>query len=122
MTPNAAAPPAAEGTTTVAKTTPATIDAALARSLVDEVVPEVERLRGLEFKRPVPVEVVGDEDVRRHMMDRLEKYGEVYAPGFRIIGWAFGNFGEGFSLGLSSDPRRAAELSDDDLRDNDFPW
>jgi len=44
----------------------------IARGVVDEVMPEVERLRGLEFKQPVPVEVVSDEDLRTYMSKRLD--------------------------------------------------
>lgn len=45
-----------------------------AAALVDEVRAEVERLRGLEFKRPVPVQIVNDDEVRDHLIQRLETF------------------------------------------------
>jgi hypothetical protein len=50
---------------------------ALARQVVGEVVPQVERLRGLEFKRPVPVTVIDDPQARRHILRRLEKFDQL---------------------------------------------
>ncbi len=47
-----------------------------ARGIVGELTPEVERLRGLTFKKPVPVEVLGPEEARRHMMQRIEAFGQ----------------------------------------------
>jgi hypothetical protein len=45
-----------------------------AQRLVDEVVPRVEQLRGLTFKRPVPVKVVDDAAAREHFMARLREF------------------------------------------------
>ena len=38
-----------------------------------ETAPEA---RGLPFKEPVPVEVVGKEAVRRHVLDRIDELGQ----------------------------------------------
>jgi hypothetical protein len=46
----------------------------LAREVVGDVVPVVERLRGLTFERAVPVEVVDDAALRRYMVDRLRDF------------------------------------------------
>jgi hypothetical protein len=43
-------------------------------SLVGEAVAEVEELRGLEFKRPVPVQVIDDDRAREHLIRRLESF------------------------------------------------
>jgi hypothetical protein len=50
----------------------ATISAATAEALMKDIVVEVERIRGLRFKKPVPVKVVGDADTRAHVLARLE--------------------------------------------------
>jgi hypothetical protein len=42
--------------------------------LVKQIIPAVEKLRGLEFKQPVPVRIVNDETTRRHMTSRIEKF------------------------------------------------
>jgi hypothetical protein len=41
---------------------------------VADVVPEVEELRGLEFKRPVPVSFIDDDRARAHVLERLEGF------------------------------------------------
>jgi hypothetical protein len=46
----------------------------LAQRTVSEVVPEVEELRGLTFKRTVPVSVIDDAAARRHMLQRLDSF------------------------------------------------
>jgi len=48
----------------------------IAQGVVDRVVPEVEELRGLAFKKPVPVEVVDDEFLRKYMLTRLRGFGQ----------------------------------------------
>jgi hypothetical protein len=53
---------------------PERLSPAEAQRLVDEVVPRVEQLRGLTFKRPVPVEVVDDATAREHFMARLHEF------------------------------------------------
>ena len=45
-----------------------------ARRLVDEIVPHVEELRGLKFKRPVSVEVVGAAEIREYVLARMKKF------------------------------------------------
>jgi hypothetical protein len=41
-------------------------------ALVEQISADVERLRGLPFKTPVPMEVVDDEATRKHALQRLE--------------------------------------------------
>jgi len=53
------------------------IDQALARSVVDRIVLDVERLRGLKFKDPVPVSVVNDDQAIAQHMRRMEEFGEL---------------------------------------------
>ena len=53
------------------------IDQALARSVVDRIMLDVERLRGLEFKDQVPVSVVSDDQAIAQHMRRLEEFGEL---------------------------------------------
>jgi hypothetical protein len=53
------------------------IDQALARSVVDRIAVDVERLRGLEFKRTVPVSVVSDDEAMEHHLERMEKFGAI---------------------------------------------
>ncbi len=53
------------------------IDQALARSVVDRIVLDVERLRGLKFKEPVPVLVVNDDQAMAQHMRRMEEFGEL---------------------------------------------
>ena len=43
-------------------------------SVVEEVAVEVERLRGLEFKRTVPVEVIDDDAAREHVIRRMDRF------------------------------------------------
>jgi hypothetical protein len=57
----------------------ARIDEALARSVVDRVVRDVERLRGLTFNERVPVSVVDDDQALAQTMQRLEDFGELEA-------------------------------------------
>jgi hypothetical protein len=63
----------------------------LARRVVGEVAPAVERLRGLAFEHPVPVEVVDDAGLRRYMLERLEDFGHEERLGsiesvYRLLG------------------------------------
>jgi hypothetical protein len=51
---------------------PTGITAELAGRLVDELVPEVERIRSLEFKHPVSVKVIDDEVAREHVIRRFD--------------------------------------------------
>jgi len=51
---------------------PTGITVELAGRLVGELVPEVERIRGLEFKQPVSVEVIDDEAAREHVIRRFD--------------------------------------------------
>ena len=46
----------------------------LARRVVGEISPEVERLRGLTFKETVEVSVIDDAAARQHVMDRLRQF------------------------------------------------
>jgi len=46
----------------------------LARRVIDEVSLEVSELRGLEFTRPVDVEVVDDDEARAHVLRRVESF------------------------------------------------
>jgi len=43
-------------------------------SVVEEVSRDVERLRGLSFKRPVPVELIGDDAAATHVVERIESF------------------------------------------------
>ncbi len=43
-------------------------------AFVAEVVTEVEELRGLKFKRPVPVSIIDDDRARVHVLERLERF------------------------------------------------
>jgi hypothetical protein len=45
-----------------------------ATALTREISGEVERLRGLQFKRPVPVKIVDDAQARAHFEERLKKF------------------------------------------------
>ncbi len=53
------------------------IDQALARSVVDRITLDVERLRGLPFKSEVPVSVVSDDQAMAQVLKRLEEFGEL---------------------------------------------
>jgi hypothetical protein len=53
------------------------IDQALARSVVDRIAADVERLRGLPFKQDVSVAVVSDDEAIARTMQRLEEFGEL---------------------------------------------
>jgi hypothetical protein len=53
------------------------IDEALARSVVDRIVLDVERLRGMTFKDQVPVSVVDDDQAIAQTLQRLEEFGEL---------------------------------------------
>jgi len=48
-------------------------DAEAARALVASITPTVEAIRGLQFKRPVPVEMTDDAGARGHFEDRMKK-------------------------------------------------
>lgn len=68
-----------------------TIDLALARSVVDEVVPRVERLRALEFRDPVRVEVVDDAEARELFIAQFERMDlddgfDVTTRAYRLLG------------------------------------
>jgi hypothetical protein len=54
---------------------PTMIDEALARSVVDRIAIEVARIRALEFKQPVPVSVVNDEQALAQNLESLEEQG-----------------------------------------------
>src|SRR5678815_4613607 len=41
-------------------------------AILRQVAGDVERIRGLKFKKQVPMEVVGDEATRKHALQRLE--------------------------------------------------
>jgi hypothetical protein len=43
-------------------------------NFVDDLIPKVEELRGLEFKRPVPVNIIDDDLARAHVLARLESF------------------------------------------------
>ena len=45
-----------------------------AQRLVDEIAPQVEKLRGLSFKKPVSVSVVNDEAVQAYVLQRLRAF------------------------------------------------
>jgi len=45
-----------------------------ASRLTRDLIPRVEELRGLAFKRTVPVKVVDDAEARRHFKSRLDKF------------------------------------------------
>jgi len=47
----------------------------LAKHVIEEVIPEVESIRGLAFKSDVPVEVVSDDQARAHILDRVDEFG-----------------------------------------------
>lgn len=53
---------------------PASLNDSLAAPIVRKVAPQVERLRGLSFKRPVPVNVVDAQAAREHLVQRLEAF------------------------------------------------
>jgi hypothetical protein len=41
-------------------------------ALLKQVATDVERIRGLKFRRPVPMRVVGDAETRKHALQRLD--------------------------------------------------
>jgi len=45
-----------------------------AEEMVRNALSEVEEIRGLEFERPVPVEVIDDDRAREHLIERLESF------------------------------------------------
>jgi hypothetical protein len=55
---------------------PASMTTSAAKDAVVATMPSVAQIRGLEFKQPVPVEVVGDSVTRQHALKRLEMYYE----------------------------------------------
>jgi hypothetical protein len=46
----------------------------MAQGLLDEIVPEVERIRGLAFDHAVPVRVISDDEAQQHMINRLDLF------------------------------------------------
>ena len=46
----------------------------VARRVVEEIAPEVERLRGLRFKESVEVSVVDDASIREYIVERLREF------------------------------------------------
>ena len=46
----------------------------LARKTVDEIVPEVEKIRGLSFEKNVPVSVINDAEAREHILARIDRF------------------------------------------------
>jgi len=50
------------------------IDAATARGLVERISADVSALRGLEFLRPVAVDVVDEDAAREHMLARMDRF------------------------------------------------
>ena len=52
----------------------ARIDTATARGMVDEISAEVAEIRGLEFLRPVAVDVVDEDGAREHMLARMDRF------------------------------------------------
>jgi len=79
--------PAAGQSRPVATAAPATLTPEVARELVLELMPEVERLRGLSFKTPVPVEVVGEAAARAYMEERIRAF-QREEP-LRLLGQAY---------------------------------
>jgi hypothetical protein len=70
---------------------PPPLDEALATSIVEEVVGDVERLRGLEFTRAVPVRVIDDAAARERMLERVRRLGylellEVQETAYTLLG------------------------------------
>lgn len=51
------------------------ITSQMATDLTASILREVEALRGLSFKKPVPVKVIDDEEAREHMLARLKLFG-----------------------------------------------
>lgn len=51
------------------------LDQEEALRLVGEIVPRVEALRGLSFRKEVPVEVVNDRAVREYALERVRRFG-----------------------------------------------
>lgn len=45
-----------------------------ARRAVREVAPEVEAIRGLRFRKPVPVSTIGDDEATRYASSRFERF------------------------------------------------
>jgi len=69
----------------------AALDEALARRIVDEVTDEVQALRGLEFKRSVPVRVIDDAGAKHKLLERLRRFGyeerlRVQQAGYALLG------------------------------------
>jgi len=46
----------------------------MAQELMNEIVPEVERIRGLTFDHAVPVRVISDEEAQKHLINRLDLF------------------------------------------------
>lgn len=53
---------------------PASLTLEVAQQMVDRVLTVVERIRGLEFEKPVPVNVVEASQVRGHLLARLDEF------------------------------------------------
>jgi hypothetical protein len=45
-----------------------------ATAMAREIVPQVEQLRGLSFKREVPIKIVDEDDTRKHVLERLGQF------------------------------------------------
>jgi hypothetical protein len=50
------------------------LTAEAATRFVEEIGPMVEELRGLEFKRPVPVKLIDEEELRAYVVRRIESF------------------------------------------------
>ncbi len=46
----------------------------MAREAVDEIAPDVARIRGLEFKKSVPVSVIDDAEAAKHILSRVDRF------------------------------------------------
>ena len=62
------------GAAASADETPIAVSQQEAQRLIDELVPQVEKLRGLPFKRPVPVEVVDGAAMRDYVLARVRLF------------------------------------------------
>lgn len=78
---------AAAGTSAMGGPPAPALTAEAATAMVQELLPEVERLRGLGFEKPIPVEVVDEAAARRYMMRRIEDFGQVEP--LRVMGRAY---------------------------------
>lgn len=67
------------------------IDPAEAKTQAAAIVKQIEELRGLKFKQPVPVEVIDDDRAREYMLARLDRFGirsqmNVTGEAYRMLG------------------------------------